>query len=65
MDPHFHFYLWDRLLPQVTITLNMLWRSRQNPELSAHEQVDGIHNFELTPLAPLGCKFQIHEKTHK
>ena len=45
VDPLFPFYLWDRLLPQVTMTLNILWRSRLNPGLSAYEQVDGIHNF--------------------
>ena len=39
------FYLWDHLLPQVTMTLNMLQWSRLNPELSAYEQVDGIGNF--------------------
>ena len=47
------------------MTLNMLRQSQLNPELSAYEQVDGIHNFERTPLAPLGCKVQIHEKPHK
>ena len=26
VDPIFPFYLWDRLLPQVTMTLNMLRR---------------------------------------
>ena len=36
-----------------------------NPDLSSYEQVDGIYNFDRTPLAPLGCKVQIHEKTHK
>ena len=61
----FSFYLWDRLLPQVTMTLNMLRRSQLNPGLSAYEQVDGIQNFEQTPLAPLVCKVQIHEKPHK
>ena len=59
------FYLWDRLLTQVTMTLNMLRRSRLNPGLSAYDQVDGIHNFEQTPLGPLECKMQIHEKPHK
>ena len=54
VEPLFLSYLWDRLLPQVTMTLNMLRRSRLNPGLSAYEQVDGIHNFERTPLAPLG-----------
>ena len=52
-------------LPQVTMTLSMLRRSRLNPGLSAYEQVDGIHNDEQTPLATLGCKVKINEKPHK
>ena len=54
VDPLFSFYLWDSLLPQVTMILNMLRRPRLNPGLSAYEQVDGIHNFEQKPLVPLG-----------
>ena len=26
VDPLFFFYLWDYIIPQVTTTLNMLWR---------------------------------------
>ena len=63
--PLLPFYLWDRLLPQVTTTLNMLRRFRLNPGLSAYEQVDGVHSFERTPFEQLGCKVQIHEKPHK
>ena len=47
------------------MTLNMLQQYRLNPELSAYEQLDGIHNFEQTPLSPLGCKVQINEKPRK
>ena len=47
------------------MTLNMLRKSRLNPELSAYEQVYVIHHFEQKPLAPLGYKVQIHEKPHK
>ena len=65
MDPILPLYLWDRLLPQVTIKLNMLWRYRLKPMISAYEQVDGIRNFERTPLAPLVCKVKVHEKPHK
>ena len=65
VDPLFHFYLWDCLLFQVTMTLNILRRSLLNPELSAYEQVDGIQNFERSPLAPLGCEVKIHENPHK
>ena len=52
VDPLLQFYLWDRLLPQVTTTLNMLRQSRLNPGIPAYEQVDGIQIFEQTPLAP-------------
>ena len=62
--PLFPFYLWSPLLPQFTMTLNMLRRSQLNAGISAYEQVDGIHNFERTPLAPLGYKLQIREKPH-
>ena len=65
VDPHFHFYLWDCILPQVTMTLNMLRRSQLNPGLSAYEHVYGIHNFEWTPLAPLGCNVQVQDKPQK
>ena len=50
VDPLFPFYLWYRLLPQVTMTINMLQRSRLNPGISSYEQVYGIQIFEQTPL---------------
>ena len=45
--------------------LNMLRLIQLNPGLSAYEQVDGIHNFEQTPWAPLGWKKKIHENPYK
>ena len=65
VEPCFPFYLWGCLFTQVAMTLNMLRRSRLKPGLSDYEQVDGIHNFERTSLATLGCKVQINEKPHK
>ena len=65
VDPLLPLYLWDRLLPQVTMTINMLRQYWLNLGLSAYEQVYGIHNFEWTPLEPLVCKVKVHEKTHK
>jgi hypothetical protein len=32
VDPDFPLHLWDRLLPQSELTLNLLWRSRQHPQ---------------------------------
>ena len=61
VDPLSPFYLWDRLLPQVTMTLNMLRWYQLNPGLSAYEQVDGIQNFERTSLETLVRKVQIYK----
>jgi hypothetical protein len=46
-------HLWDKLLPQALITLNLLRGSRMNPK-----RLD----FNGTPLAPPGTKVLIHEK---
>jgi hypothetical protein len=61
-DPNFPLNLWDRLLPQALITLNLLRRSRINPRLSAYAQVHGAFDFNRTPLAPPGTRVLIHEK---
>ena len=50
MDKNFPLHLWCRLLDQAELTLNMLRTSRINPNLSAHEQLHGIHDFNATPL---------------
>ncbi|MHA7856378.1 hypothetical protein [Marinobacter shengliensis] len=62
VDPNFPLYLWDELLPQAEITLNLLRSSRINPKLSAWAQVHGIFDFNRTPLGPPGTKLLIHEK---
>ena len=40
-DPNFPLNLWDRLLDQAYITLNLLRGSRMNPKLSAYAQIEG------------------------
>ena len=40
----------------------MLRTSRINPNLSAHEQINGTHDFNATPLAPPGTRCITHEK---
>ena len=61
-DPNFPIHLWDRLLPQTELTLNLLRGSRINPKLSAWAQVQGAFDYNRTPLAPPGTKILIHEK---
>ena len=55
-------HLWDRLIPQANITLNLLRGSRFNPKLSAYMQIKGAFNFKRTPLAPPGTLVLGHEK---
>jgi hypothetical protein len=52
VDPTFPLKLWDKLLPQAKITLNLLRKSRINPSMSAHAQLNGHFDFNQTLLAP-------------
>ena len=61
--PNFPLVLWDKLLSQCLITLNLLRQSRVNPQLSAYAQVYGPFDYSKTPLAPPGMKILIHERT--
>ncbi len=57
--------LWDRLLPQTEITLNLIWQSNTMPKISAYAHLSGPFDYNKMPLAPMGCEAQIHEKTDK
>ena len=61
----FPINLWDRLLPQATMTLNMLRNSRINPKLSANAQLEGTFDYNCTPLAPPGTAVIVHNKPDK
>jgi hypothetical protein len=60
-DKSFPMYLWDILLPQAVITLNMLRKSRINPKLSASTHIDGQYDFNRAPMAPPGTRIIAHE----
>ena len=57
--------LWDRLLPQTEITLNLLRQSNATPTVSAYAHLSGPFDYNKQPLAPMGCAVQVHEKTDK
>ena len=61
-DKQFPINCWDLLLPQATMTLNLLQNSRVFPKLSAYTVLEGQHDFNHTPLAPPGTRVIIHEK---
>jgi hypothetical protein len=62
VDPAFPPYLWDLLLPQAELTLNLLRQSSLNPKISAWEFFNGPFDFNKTPLGPVGCRVLIHAK---
>jgi hypothetical protein len=55
-------YLWDLLLPQAELTLNLLRQATLNPQISAWEYFQGPFDFNKTPLGPVGCRVLIHAK---
>jgi len=57
--------LWDRLLPQTTITISLIQQSNATPNVSAYAHLSGPFNYNKMPLAPMGCEAQVHEKTNK
>ena len=61
----FPMQLWDRLLPQAEITINLLRQSNATPTVSAYAHMSGPFDYNKMPLAPMGCKVQVHEKTDK
>jgi hypothetical protein len=61
-DADFPLHLWDKLLPQALLSLNLLRGSRLNPKLSAWAQVHGPYDFNRTPIGPPGVRVLVHEK---
>ena len=62
VDTAFPPYLWDLLLPQAELTLNLLRQSTLNPRISAWEYFQGPFDFDKTPLGLVGCRVLIHAK---
>jgi hypothetical protein len=62
VDPTFPLKLWEKLLPQATITLNLPRKSIINPRMSAYAQLNGHFDFNRTPLATPGTRIIAHEK---
>ena len=59
-------YLWDKLLPQTELTINLLRQSHIAPDMSAWEYYNNApFNFDATPIGPCGCPVIIHNKPNK
>eukprot|EP00804_Cyclotella_cryptica_P002334 CCRYP_004053-RC/>CCRYP_004053-RC protein AED:0.43 eAED:0.24 QI:0/-1/0/1/-1/0/1/0/513 len=59
----FPLRLWDKLLPQAEITINLLRQSNSTPTVSAYAHLNGPFDYNKMPLAPMGCNVQVHEKS--
>jgi hypothetical protein len=62
VDPKSPLKLWDKLLPQATIMLSLIRKSRINLRMSAYAQLNGNFDFNRTPLAPPGSRIIAHKK---
>ncbi len=65
VDDSFLMRLWDKLLPQTILTLNLLRQSNVAPTVSAWQYVHGPFDYNKMPLAPMGCAVQIHESSEQ
>jgi hypothetical protein len=57
--------LWDRLLPQTEITINLIWQSNATPNILAYAHLSGPFAYNKMLLAPMEYEAQVHEKTNK
>jgi hypothetical protein len=64
-DKSFPMHLWDILLPQAVITINMLRTSRINPKISAATHIYGQYDFSRAPMAPPVTRIIAHETPNR
>jgi hypothetical protein len=62
VDPDFPLQLWDHILSQAEITLNLLRKSRQYPQISAAAHYHIMVDYNNTLFSLPGCKIIAHEK---
>ena len=58
----FPLSFWDELLPQASLTLNLLCKSNATPTVSAHAHLSGQHDYNAKPLLPMGQSAEVLEK---
>ena len=65
VDPELPNYMWDNMLVQTELTINLLRQANFNPRMSAWEYYNVAFDYSATPLGPLDCKIMIHKKSNK
>jgi len=64
-DDVYPMHLWEKLLPQADMTLNMLRPSRLISAISAHAHLYDQHNYADHPLAPMGRAAETNVSSNK
>ena len=57
--------LWDRLLSQAGITINLLRQYNATPNVSAYAHLSGPFDYNKMSLSPMGMSVQVHTKTDR
>ena len=65
VDPNFPKFMWDNLLIQTELTINLLRQATLNPSMSTWEYFNGDFDYTATPLGTIGCKIIIHATSNK
>ena len=55
--------MWDLLLPQTELTINLIWQATLDPSRSAWEYFHGPFKYDATKIGSLGCNIIAHQKT--
>ena len=64
-DPNFPRNCWDLLIAQTILAMNLMRPSWINPLISAYTQVHGEFDFNITLIAPIGCKVIVHDRRNE
>jgi hypothetical protein len=65
VDPYLPMHLWDHLLSQAEMTLNLLLASILHSQLSVAAHFHGLIDYNKTAFTPPGCKIIAHESPSK
>ena len=64
-DPYSPLNLWEKLILQACIIINLLRNSHRNPQLLAEAHLNGKFDCNKTPLEPPGTKVVAFEPPNK
>ena len=60
VDPDFPMYMWDTLIQQTDLTINLLCQATINRNFLVWDYFNGPFNYATTPLGPLVIRVMIH-----